>query len=192
MEGFFLAKIKKSRGKIRNWVIIITLWTFLLAITLSFISETIITKANIIVALVVLVLVVLIGILFDIIGVAVTACPEVPLNSMAANKVKGAREAVDLLKNADKVNNFCNDVIGDIMGIISGAVSAAIILRLLLINPDLEKSILSAVITGFVASLTVGGKALGKNIAMKNCKFIVLKTGYVVYIFSFIFKRKKR
>ena len=190
-----LPKIKKSKSKkskIRNWVIIITLWTFILAITLSFISETIINKANLIIDLVVLILIVFIGILFDIIGVAVTASSEIPLNSMAANKIKGAREAVNLLKNADKVANFCNDAIGDITGIISGAVSAAIILRLLLINPNIEKSVLGAVITGFIASLTVGGKALGKSFALKNCTMIVLKTGYFIYIISFIFKRKKR
>lgn len=190
-----MPKIKKSKSKkskIRNWVIIITLWTFILAITLSFISETIINKANLIIDLVVLILIVFIGILFDIIGVAVTASSEIPLNSMAANKIKGAREAVNLLKNADKVANFCNDAIGDITGIISGAVSAAIILRLLLINPNIEKSVLGAVITGFIASLTVGGKALGKSFALKNCTMIVLKTGYFIYIISFIFKRKKR
>jgi len=191
LEELYLAKIKKSRGKIRYWIIAITFWTFFLAITLSFISETLIIKANIIISLIILIIIILIGVLFDIIGVAITACPEVPMNSMAANKIKGAREAVGLLKNAGKVSNFCNDVIGDICGIISGAIGAAIVFRILLNNPDFEKAILSAVIAGFISSLTVGGKAIGKNIAMKNSKYIVLKTGYTVYIFNFIFRRKK-
>jgi CBS domain containing-hemolysin-like protein len=187
-----LVKIKKSRGKIRHWVIIVTFWTFLLAIILSFVSETLLIKANIAVALVILVIIILIGILFDIIGVAITACSEVPMNSMAANKIKGAREAVDLLQNADKVSNFCNDVIGDICGIISGAIGAAIVFRILMNNPDLEKALLSAVIAGFISSLTVGGKAIGKNIAIKKSKSIVLKTGYLLYIFNVIFRRKSR
>ncbi len=186
-----MVKVKKSRGKIKHWVAIITFWTFLLAVILSFISETLLIKANIAVALVILVIIILIGVLFDIIGVAITACSEVPMNSMAANKIKGAREAVDLLKNADKVSNFCNDVIGDICGIISGAIGAAIVFRILLNNPGLEKAILSAVIAGFISSITVGGKAIGKNIAIKKSKSIVLRTGYVVYLFNFVFRRKR-
>lgn len=186
-----MVKEKKSSGNIRNWVIAITSWTFLLAVALSFISETLIIKANLISALVILIFIIFIGVFFDLIGVAITACPEMPLNVMATKKIRGAREAIRLLKNADKVANFCNDVIGDITGIVSGAVGVAIVFRLLLNNPTVEKTILSVVITGFIASLTVGGKALGKNIAIKNCKFIVLKSGYVVYTFTFLFKRKK-
>ncbi len=186
-----MTKLKKSRGKIRHWIIAITLWTLLLAITLSFISETLVIKANIAVALIILIIIIFIGVLFDIIGVAITACPEVPMNSMAANKIKGAREAVALLKNAEKVSSFCNDAIGDICGIISGAIGAAIVFRILLYNPNFEKALMSAVIAGFISSITVGGKAIGKNIAIKNSRSIVLKTGYAVYIFNFIFRRKR-
>jgi CBS domain containing-hemolysin-like protein len=192
LEGLYLAKIKKSRDKIKNWIIIIIFLTFLLAIILSFISETLIIKANIITSLIILVLIISIGVLFDIIGVAITACPEVPVNSMAANKIKGAKEAVGLLKNADRASSFCNDVIGDICGIISGAIGAAIVFRILLNNPNLETALLGALIAGFVSSLTVGGKAIGKNVAIKNCKSIVLKTGYIVHIFSFISRQRKK
>jgi len=192
LGGLYLAKIKKSRNKIRNWIIIITFLTFLLAIILSFISETLIIKANIITSLIILVLIISIGVLFDIIGVAITACPVVPVNSMAANKIKGAKEAVGLLKNADRASSFCNDVVGDICGIISGAIGAAIVFRILLNNPDLETALLGALIAGFVSSLTVGGKAIGKNIAIKNCKSIVLKTGYIVHILSFISRQRKK
>jgi hypothetical protein len=182
----YLVKLKKSRGKIRNWIIVITLWTFLLAIAVSFISETLIIKTNIISSLVTLAIIILIGVLFDVIGVAVTACSEPPMHSMAANKVKGSREAVRLLKSADRVSSFCNDVIGDICGIISGSIGAIIVFMILVANPTLENALLSAVITGFISSLTVGGKAIGKNIAIKNSEFIVLKSGYVIYILSFI------
>ena len=60
-----------------------------------------------------------------------------------------------------------------------------------LYNPNLEKALMGAVIAGFISSVTVGGKAIGKNIAIKNSKSIVLKTGYVVYVFNFIFRRKR-
>jgi CBS domain containing-hemolysin-like protein len=191
LEELYLTKLKKSRGKLRHWIIAITLWTLLLAVTLSFVSETLIIKANTIAVLIILIVIIFIGVLFDIIGVAITACPEVPMNSMAAGKIRGAREAVGLLKNAEKVSSFCNDVIGDICGIISGAIGATIVFRILAYNPNLEKALMGAVIAGFISSVTVGGKAIGKNIAIKNSKSIVLKTGYVVYVFNFIFRRKR-
>jgi len=186
-----LVRLKKSRGKIKNWIIAITLWTFLLAIAVSFISETLIIKSNIITSLVILVIIISTGVLFDIIGVAVTACSEAPMHSMAANKIKGSREAVRLLKNADRASSFCNDVVGDICGIISGAIGAIIVFMILVTNPTLENALLSAVITGFISSLTVGGKAIGKHIAIENSEFIVLKTGYVIYILSFISRMRK-
>ncbi|MBN2073676.1 MAG: hypothetical protein JW770_07015, partial [Actinobacteria bacterium] len=148
-------------------------------------------KTNIIITLIILAIIISIGVLFDIIGVAVTACTVVPLNSMAAKKIRGAAEAIRLLKNADRVSNFCNDVIGDICGIVSGAIGATLVFRILLINPDLESALLGAAIAGFISSLTIGGKAIGKNMAIKNCESIVLRTGYAVYILSFIFRIKK-
>jgi CBS domain containing-hemolysin-like protein len=180
-----LVKLKKSRIKIRHWIIAIILWSFFLAIAVSFISETLIIKTNLIVTLVTLIIIISIGVLFDIIGVAITACPEAPLHSAATGKKKGAREAVRLLQHADKVSNFCNDVIGDICGILSGAIGAILVFRILIINPNLESALLSAVITGFISSLTIGGKAIGKNVAIKNSIPIVLKTGYAVYLLSF-------
>ncbi len=187
-----LAKEKKSSNNIRNWIIVITSWTFVLAIALSLISETLIINVNITPALIILIIIVFIGVLFDLIGVAVTACPVVPLNAMAAKKIKGAREGVSLIKNADRVASFCNDVIGDITGIVSGAIGASIVIKLMSNNLNLEKTILSVIITGFIASLTVGGKAIGKNIALKNCKLIVWKSGYIVSFFKYVFKKGKR
>ncbi|MDZ7838567.1 MAG: hypothetical protein U5N58_11820 [Actinomycetota bacterium] len=151
-----MVKQKKSSKNIKGWIIAITAWTFLLAIILSFISETLIVNVELIPALVILIIIISIGVSADIVGVAVTAATEVPLNAMSSKKIKGAREAVNLIKNADRVANFCNDVVGDIAGIVSGSVGAAIVFRLIIGNPTLEKTLLSVVITGFVASLTVG------------------------------------
>ncbi len=186
-----MVKGKKSSGKLRNWIIIITVWTFLLALALSYVSETIIVNVGFISASIILIIIVFIGVFFDAVGVAVTAASETPLNAMSAKKIKGAREAVELVKNADRVANFCNDVIGDIAGIVSGAIGAAIVFRLLVGNPTLEKTMLSVVITGFIAALTVGGKALGKNIAIKKSNSIVLKSGFIVYLFNYLFRRKR-
>jgi hypothetical protein len=70
------------------------------------------------------------ALLFDIIGVAVTAADERPFHSMAAHKEKGAAEALYLLHNASHVSSFCNDVVGDICGIVSGTTAAVIVSRL--------------------------------------------------------------
>jgi CBS domain containing-hemolysin-like protein len=183
-----LAKIKKSRKRIKNWIIIITAWTFVLAISLSLLSETLIIRANLILSIMILVVIIAIGVLADMAGIAVTACPQVPLVSKASNKIKGAKEAMNLIKNADRVSNFFNDVVGDITGIISGAVGAAIVFRVLTTYPGIEKIFLSVAITGFIASLTVGGKAMGKSIAIKNSVAIVLKLGFFVHLFT----RKQR
>ena len=63
-------------------------------------------------AFVVLACFILLGIVFDIIGVAVTAADERPFHSMAAHRTPGAREALGLIRKANKVSSFCNDVVG--------------------------------------------------------------------------------
>ena len=107
------------------------LTAFLLAVgmsaLLSFASESVLSQAGLILALLILVLFIVLGIVFDIIGVAVTAADPKPFHSMAAHKEKGAKEALSLLRNADRVSSVCNDVVGDICGIVSGATSAVIV-----------------------------------------------------------------
>ena len=87
-------------------------------------------NAGLLLALLILALFIGLGILFDIIGVAVTAADPRPFHSMAAHKEKGAKEALKLLRNADRVSSVCNDVVGDICGIVSGATGAVIVARL--------------------------------------------------------------
>ena len=65
-------------------------------------------------SVIILVAVVLLGIVFDIIGVAVTIAPEEVFHAKATKKADGARTSLNLIKNATKVANFCADVIGDI------------------------------------------------------------------------------
>jgi CBS domain containing-hemolysin-like protein len=104
---------------------------------------------------------------------------------MASNRIKGAKTAVKLLKNAEKVNNICSDVIGDICGIISGALGAAIVLKIFSsggINAD--TSIISILFSSLTAAITVGGKALGKRIAMTNSREIVYFVARVLSVFS--------
>ena len=78
------------------------------------------------VAFLILLAIILIGIIFDIIGMAVATADEKPFHSMASRKVAGASDAIKLLRNAERVSSICNDVVGDICGVVSGSASATI------------------------------------------------------------------
>lgn len=155
-----------------KWTFFITLWTFILAILFSLITEKLLADIDIILGFLVLIVIIFIGIFFDIIGIAVTVLDEKPFHSMAANKVKGAKQAVKLIRNAGQVSNFCNDVIGDVSGIVSGGIGTSIVYKLVS-RYDISITVMSIFITAVIAALTVGGKALGKEIAILNAKEII-------------------
>ena len=89
---------------------------------------------------------------------------------MAADKVTGGKEAVRLIRNADIVSNFCNDVVGDISGIISGAAGATIIIKIMTYTNGENEMLFSILLTGLISTLTIGGKAIGKSMAINNQK----------------------
>jgi len=96
--------------------------------------------------------------------------------------VKSAKYAILLIKNASKVSNFCNDVIGDIAGIISGTTIGIIISFFDKYDiPESKQAVIAIGISGLVAALTVGGKAIGKEIAIGNAKEVVGMAGKVIY-----------
>lgn len=157
-----------------KWIVQTAILTFILAITISFISEMIMRNVNIMIAFLVLIFIIFVGIFFDTIGIAVTAADMSPFNAMASRKVVHASYAVKLVKNASQVSNFCNDVIGDIAGIISGAAISIIIILILGDQASETNTLYSSILfSGLVASMTVGGKALGKEIAINNWKTII-------------------
>ena len=122
------------------------------------------------------------GILFDIIGVAVTSADEKPFHSMAAHKERGAKEALRLLNNADRVSSICNDVVGDICGIISGATGALIVAHITSgVSAGLKVAV-SLLITGLVSALTIGGKAAGKGIAVMCSSKVLAICGRVLSV----------
>lgn len=158
-----------------RWGVTITIWTFILSVLVSLVSQTIFNSVqSFIVALCVLLIIVITGILFDMIGIAAAAADEVPILAKAAKKTPGAREALYITRNADRFSNFCNDVVGDISGIVSGVLSALLVLRLFGSNFIAQNPTVSIVATGFVSAVTVGGKALGKTVAITHAAEIVL------------------
>lgn len=173
---------KKDNSTVK-WFITIFIVTFVLSILFSFISTTAIEGLDIIPAIIILFLVIFVGIIFDIVGVAVTVGEEADFHAKASKKIKGAKTSIKLIRNSPKVANICADVIGDIAGVLSGAISAMISLK---ITQSFNISFnLQFIVSALVASLTVGGKAIGKNIAQANSTKIVEISGKVVNIFDF-------
>ena len=185
---------KRERNKTIRWVVTIFLVTILVSGTISFVSDLIMESSTMPVAFLILLVIVLIGIIFDIIGVAVTSADEKPFHSMAARKVPGSMEALGLLRNADRVSSICNDVIGDICGVVSGSASATIAVQLLQKFDFSLEQFIQLLLSALVAGLTVGGKAIGKSFALNSCTQIVTGVGSLLYYLGHIrnlFKKKK-
>ena len=182
----------KSRGKQKQkkrsnlrWVITIFFVTIAISSAISFLSSAIMERVNVVVASLVLLFIVALGILFDIIGVAVMSAGEKPFHSMAAKKRRGAAEALMLLRNAEKVSSFCNDVVGDICGVVSGSASA--VLAVMALQRFAPESVAQLIMSALVAGLTIAGKAMGKTLAMKQATGIVLAVAQPVAFFRRVF-----
>ncbi len=176
------AAAKKERNRTIRWVIAIFFVTILVSGTISFVSDEIMSNSSIGVAFLILLAIVLIGIIFDVVGVAVTSAEEKPFHSMAARKVSGAQEAIRLLRNAERVSSICNDVIGDICGVVSGSASATIAAQVLQNFTFAWPQIVTLLMSALVAGLTVGGKAVGKTVAINSCTKIVYGVGRLIWM----------
>ncbi|MDI3299464.1 MAG: hypothetical protein QJR08_09885 [Bacillota bacterium] len=117
----------------------------------------------------ILLLIVIVGILADAVGLATAAAAEAPFHAMASKRIAGARQAIQLIRNADKVTSIANDVVGDLAGTISGSAATAIAIRLFLH----QSSVQAGLIVALAASLTVGGKAGMKGVALGHANEIV-------------------
>ena len=176
-------KGNKQKKKYLKWAFLSMVITFSLSVLINIVSEVAIKGAPAVIALCVLLAIIFIGVLFDIVGTAVTAAEEAPFHSMASHRVRGAVISIELLRNAERVSNICNDVIGDICGIVSGSTTAVIVGMLFVQGSDLAfwGGIL---VTACVASLTVGGKAFGKGIAISKSNDIVFMVAKALSVFE--------
>ena len=172
----------KNKKNIK-WIFTITILAFLITIIFSLGSQILLEDVNIIFGIIVILLFILIGVIFDIIGVAVQSSDSIPFHAMASKKIKNAKTAKKMLKNSDKVSSFCNDVIGDICNIISG--SAGIVVATSISNKlDISLTLSTLFVTSIIASLTIGGKALGKGVAVNKSEYIVTKVTKVLHAFK--------
>ena len=183
--------IKREKRKNVQWVVTIFFVTILISGTISLVSDEVMANSSVLAAFCILLAIIFLGILFDIIGMAVATADEKPFHSMAARKIPGAYEAIRLLRTAERVSSICNDVVGDICGVVSGSASATIA-ALILAEVDMAwPRGVSLVMSALVAGLTVGGKAIGKTIAVKSCTQIVHLVGRVIHGWNRFTKKKK-
>ena len=171
----------KQKKKHNHWPLRVFFMAVVLSALLSFFSSTALEGTGYAVALAVLAAFIALGIVFDMVGVAVTAADPRPFHSMAAHKEKGGKEAIRLLKNANQVSSFCNYVVGDICGIVSGS-TATVIVVLLQQSFGWRSIVVSTVVTALISGLTIGGKAIGKKIAMKKSKDVIYLTAKVLSV----------
>ena len=179
------AASKKERSKTIRWVVTIFFVTIVISGVISLVSDEIMSRSGIGLAFVILFAIVLLGIMFDIIGVAVTAADEKPFHSMASRKVSGARESLKLLRNSDRVSSICCDVVGDICGVVSGAASATIAALIISSGRFGWPQIVTLGMSALVAGLTVGGKAIGKGVAIRSATKIVQTVGKIIYVLRY-------
>ena len=170
--------MKKNNSRI-SWLLTVCAISFCLSIVMSLTSESLIPKINIFFGIIVILLFIFISIIFDMIGVAITAAEEKPFHSMASKKIKGSHHSVKLLKNSDKLASICNDVIGDVCGVVSGSAGVLVATELSSIY-NLNTSFVVLITTAIIASLTITGKAYGKSKAIKNSESITYKVGKIL------------
>ena len=183
---------KRERQKQIKWVVTIFLITILISGTISLISDEVMANSSLFVAFFILLVIILVGIILDVVGMAVASADEKPFHSMAAKKVPGAQEAIRLLRNAERVSSICNDVVGDICGVVSGSASATIAAQVIRSFDFSWPQIVTLLMSALAAGLTVGGKAIGKSVAINSCTEIVHMVGRVVYTVNHLFRTKKK
>ena len=177
------AAAKRERQKTIRWVVTIFLVTIVVSSVISLASDVLMANSSMGIAFLILLVIIFIGIIFDIIGMAVATADEKPFHSMAARKVPGAQESIKLLRNAERVSSICNDVVGDICGVVSGSASATIAAQILSNFEFTWPQIVSLAMSALAAGLTVGGKAIGKTFAVNSCTQIVHMVGKVIASF---------
>ena len=142
---------RRQRHKTIRWVVTVFLITVVISGIISLVSDEVMDSSSLPVAFLILLAIVMVGIIFDIIGMAVASADEKPFHSMAARKVPGSQEAIRLLRNAERVSSICNDVVGDICGVVSGSASAIIAVQVMQHFTFSAKQVIPLVMSAMVA-----------------------------------------
>ncbi len=162
-------------------VLTLTLTTFAVSLAFNLGSNSVLSFVPLTLSLVLLLFIILMGVISDIVGVSATAGEEAPFHAMASNRVPGAKQAIWLVRHADSVSTFCNDLIGDVAGTLSGAVGVAIVLNLRTLSAGLGETLVNTFMVALIAALTVGGKSLGKSFAISRSTTILIIVGRLLH-----------
>ena len=177
-----MKKKEDAKRSKRRWILIVVCLSFGLSLIMSLLTSVFMESAGLFMALVTLLVLVSLGIITDIIGVAVTAAPEQPFIAMASKRIAGAKQALRLVRKAERVSSLLNDVVGDIVGIVSG--SAGSVIAIYLVSLGMKSAVASMFIAAFTSAFMIGGKAYGKGIAVENSETIVLTVGRMMAMFE--------
>ncbi len=176
---------QKQKKKQKNyWPLIVVFLSLTISFLVSIACEFMLSGTGIVICIILLLVVIAVSIITDMIGVALTSADLEPFNAMAARKCFGAKSAIKLIKKADRFASLFCDVIGDICGIISGSICASFVI-MMGFYAGITEIIASALVSGLVAALMIGGKAIGKRIAIKNNVFIISKFASFMAIFGY-------
>lgn len=165
-----------------KWVIQVSILAFIISLAFSGGSGIVLDSVNIYFGILIVLFFIVVGVIFDMIGIAVASADQKPFHSMASKQVNGSKTAIKMIKNAEKVSAFCNDVIGDICNIVSGSAGAVIAVAISS-KYHIDPVIVALFVTAIIASVTIGGKAMGKSFAINKSEVIIYKFAKILNIF---------
>ena len=175
-----MSKREKTKQEKRQWVLTVVILSFALSVVMSVLTSLFVDSAGLLVALLALIVLISIGVITDVIGTAVTSADEQPFIAMASKRIRGAKQALQLIRKAERVSSLLNDVVGDICGIVSGSTAAVIVVEL---QRDLSTTsiLISIAVTALISGITIGGKALGKTVAINECTGVVYRVARLMH-----------
>lgn len=182
-----MSKKEKAKQSRQKWILTVVCLSFGLSVVMSFVTSMFVESAGLFVALLSLLVLISIGIVTDIVGMAVASASEQPFIAMASKRIPGAKQALYLIRRAERVSSILNDVVGDIVGIVSG--SAGSVIAVYLVSLGMKSAVASMLITAFTSAFMIGGKAYGKGLAIAYSDKIVHFAGRILALFD---RRKKQ
>ena len=169
----------------------VALLALVVAISVTIPVERLLHQPGLLLTMSIVVGLILVGAAGDMLAVAVAAASLPALHSMAARRRPGAKEALTLKRNADRVAILAGDIVGDVAGTLSGAVAGAwglTFARHHLWPPTLVAGGMVAV----AAALTVGAKGTLKGVALEYANLVLYAAGYVAHTLGGVRLRRRR
>ena len=184
-----ISKKKKQKKKIMppwlSWGLGVLFLSFALTVLFSFLTEISIKGSPVYICVIVLLVLLVVNIGCDMLANAIITCQPTAFHAMASNKIKGAKRAVTLCRNATKLGSIFADVIGDICGIVSGAAGTVLVIFIAAqADGNIWEIVASIGVSAVIGALTVGGKAICKHFAIKYNKQIVFSFAKFLTIFK--------